>query len=76
VRHDQVNTTFPNQFLKARRRRLPSQAAVVDAALRLVGIGFVFERLDHVAISITNANDDWMPPADRLCIANCVDDRV
>src|SRR4051794_21918231 len=59
--------------------RLASLAAwrlFVHVALRLVGIAFVFERLDHVAISIVNANHDWIRPAERLCIAHCIDDRV
>ena len=33
------------------------------AALRLFGFALVFERLDYVASSIVNANDDGMRPA-------------
>ena len=46
------------------------------AALRFFEIAVVFERLDHVASSIINANHDGMRPAVRLCIPHCVGDRV
>ena len=45
-------------------------------ALRLFEIPLVFERFDHVAASVVNANHDGMRPAVRLCIAQGIDDRV
>jgi hypothetical protein len=47
-----------------------------DFVLRLIEIALVFERLDHVASSIVNANHDGMRSAVRLCIAHGIDDGV
>jgi hypothetical protein len=39
-------------------------------------ITFVLVRFDHVASGVVNANHSIMSPAEKLCVADCVADRV